>query len=90
MRCDEVDALFRFPVAMTIDVGACQKSLRQCSGVSVVASQEGAHVVSEVPVPLLPMISEETADLVEAGGIPSLGNQLGTAEYRIRFNTCIR
>ena len=49
-----------------------------------VAAHEAAHVVAELAVPLGPALTGgERAHLVEAGGVPGLGDELGVGEHRI-------
>src|SRR5581483_2107127 len=46
-------------------------------------SKERANVVAESTIPLLPAVPDKTADLVQASGVPSLGNELRARQRRI-------
>ena len=80
---DEVDALRRLARARAVQVGAAEQAVGQPRDGAVVAAHEGTHVVAEVAVPLLPAVADEVADLVQAGGVPRLGDQLGAGEHGV-------
>src|SRR5215469_7302607 len=47
---------------------------------------KAADIVAEAAVPFLPAVADESPDLIETGGVPGLGDQLGTGEIRIRLD----
>src|SRR5262249_30282401 len=80
---DEVDALLGLAVLVTIDVGTAEQSVRHIANRPGIAPDEAPDVVAEPAVPLLPPLPDERADLVEAGGIPGFGDQLGACEHGV-------
>jgi hypothetical protein len=60
----EVDALLRLPLLVAVEVGAAQETRGQSGDRARVCPQEAAHVVAKAPVPLLPGVADEAADLV--------------------------
>ena len=86
VRGHEVDALFGFAITMTINVRAGKKSFRESSRLPLVTFDKRANVVAESAVPFLPMVTKKVADLVQTGRVPSLGDELRTTEYWVRFD----
>src|SRR5262249_23639108 len=50
------------------------------------AAEEVANIVPEAAIPFFPGVANETADLVQARGIPGLGDELRACQGRIRFD----
>ena len=82
----EIDALLGLALLVAVDVGAAQQPSGHARHRAVVAFQETPDVVAEPAVPFLPGVADEAADLIEPGGIPRLGDQLGAGEQRIRLD----
>ena len=84
---DEVDAGFGLAPLVAVDLGAAQQPVGQPRAtVPSSPRKKLAHVVAEPAVPLLPGVADEAADLIEAGGVPRLGDELRAGERRIRFD----
>ena len=66
-----------------VEVGAAADAAGEAADHPRVAPPEPAHVVAEAAVPLGPAALGERADLIGAGGVPGLGDELGVAEDRI-------
>ncbi len=79
----EVDAAARCQAARAVEVGAAQDAQRHGLGEAGIALHEGAHVVAESSVPLAPALAGERADLVQATGVPRLGDELGAGELGV-------
>src|SRR5262249_45932326 len=71
---DEVHALLGFALLVAIDVRAAEQPVRHVADRAGIALSEAANIVPEAAVPLLPPVADEGAYLVEAGGIPGLGD----------------
>src|SRR4030095_6980277 len=86
VACDEVDALLRLTLLVTVDLGAAHQPVREPPDRAGLAPEEGPHVVAEAAVPLLPAIPDEAADLIQAPGVPGLSDELRPGEDWIRFD----
>ena len=80
MAGDEVDALLRLPLLVSEHVGAAGQPIGQRGHGAVVALEERPDIVTKPAVPFLPAVTEERADLVQAGGVPGFGDQLGVGK----------
>ena len=80
---DEVHALLGLSLLVTIDVGTAEQPVRHIADRAGIAPREAADIVAEPAVPLLPPVADERADLVEAGGIPGFGDELGAREHGV-------
>src|SRR5262249_44698885 len=83
---DEVDALLRFALFAPVHVRASTEPEPPGAGHPIVAFEKRPEIVAEPPVPVLPAIADETADLIQPGGVPSFGDQLDIGEDRIGFD----
>ena len=83
---DEVDALLRLPLLVTVEVRAAEQPRREAGHRAALTLPELSHVVAKPAVPLLPRVADEVADLVESRRVPCLGDQLGAGQHRIRFD----
>ena len=84
MRRDEINALRRIGFIVE-DVLTAGNSMCEGDDGVVGACPKTSNVVAEFPVPFGPR-SRKSADFVEPSGIPSLGNELCTAEHGILGN----
>ena len=82
MRGDEVDAVDRPAAVVPVQVGASRQP-RGERGCAAVTAPEAAHVVAEAVVELRPAVAGKLADLIGAGGVPRLGDDLGVSEHRV-------
>ena len=81
---NEVDAVIRRPPAALVEVGAAAQASGQGGDQPVFAAQEAADVIAEMTVPFRPAPpGREAPHLVEPGGVPGLGDQLGVGQDRI-------
>ena len=80
---DEVDAGPGLAVLVAVDVRAAEEALADRADQAPVALDEGADVVAEPAVPLGPAIADEAADLVQAAGVPRLGDELRAGQRRV-------
>ena len=81
---DEVHRVPRRPVLAVVEVGAAGEPRGEEPRHAGVALDEPAHVVPEVAVPLGPAApAREAAHLVEAGGVPGLGDELHVGHHRV-------
>ena len=86
MAGHEVDALLGLALLVTVNVGAAEDACGNAGYRAVVAFEETPDVVAEPAIPLLPAVADEASHLIQSGGIPCLGNQLGAGQQRIRFD----
>src|SRR6516164_8808905 len=86
MTCHEVYAFFCLALLVTIDIVAPDHPVRKTLQRTVFASEETTYVITEAPVPFPPAIPNKTADLVQSGCIPSLGDYLCPCKGRIGIN----
>ena len=77
---DEVDARERRPARPLVEVGAAADTRGESADEAGIAAHESADVVAEASVPLRPAPSGEGAELVQACGVPCLGDELRLAE----------
>ena len=83
---DEVDALLGLASLVAVDLGTADEPVSDPCHRTRLRAEEGADVVTEPSVPLLPAVSDEAADLVETDRIPRLGDELRARERRIRLD----
>jgi hypothetical protein len=70
-----------------VDIRASCQPESHCPGRPVVAFEKGPEVIAKPPVPFLPAVADEAADLIKAGGVPGSAISLTLAsENRIRFD----
>ena len=82
VAADEVDRVERS--AACVEVVAAAESRGQGRGHAGIAAPESPDVVAIPAVPVRPApLAGKGADLVEPGGVPGLGDQLGVAEQRV-------
>jgi hypothetical protein len=81
---DVVDAVAGKPAA-AVEVGAPRDACRDISGGPGFAAHEAANRVTVATVPLGPGHSGETADLVQAPGIPGFGDHRRPGQGRRRL-----
>jgi len=65
---------------------AAKQPVREAPQRAVVAAEETPYVITKTSVPLLPAVSNKTANLVQPGGIPSFSDYLCPGKIWIRFN----
>ena len=82
----EINASFLLPLFGPIDIWAGDKSVWDLGDGPVVAPHEATNVITKLPVPLFPRMSNKAADLIEARSVPRLGNQLCPSQYGIRLD----
>ena len=78
MRGDKVNALLGFSIAMPVDIRACEETLDKMPGKSFVTFDKCSDIITKTPIPFFPAISKEVSDLVKAGSVPCLSDQLGS------------
>jgi hypothetical protein len=83
---DEVDALLGLAFLVPVDLGAAHEPVGHSPYRTRLPSEEGANIVAEPAVPLLPAVADEAADLGETGRVPRLGNELRARERGIRLD----
>lgn len=81
VRGDEIDALSGIGLVGK-GVLAAGDAAREGQGGVVVTEPETARVVAEFAVPFGPCFGE-TADFVEAAGVPGFGDELASAQHRV-------
>src|ERR1700682_1679571 len=92
VRGDEIDAVDGQPPAGLEDIGAACNHIGHLRyngfalAVSLVAFDEAAHGIAETPIPFSPAIAGEVAHLVQTGGIPGFGDDLGISQCLRQFN----
>ena len=64
MASDEIDALRCGPGPLTIQIGASRDAFSKLYNGAVVGLDEAADVIAELPIPFLPFILAEAANLV--------------------------
>src|SRR5437667_6677171 len=82
----EIDALFGLALLVLIDVRTPGQPKSYGTGRSVNAFEKSSNVVAKFSVPFLPAIADKAADLIQAGGVPGLGDQLDIGEDRVGFD----
>ena len=83
MAGDEIDADLGGTVFIAINIWTANQPLGHLARHGRITFKEMAHVIAKTAIPFLPVIRNETADLVKTGGIPSLSNQLGSRQDRV-------
>jgi hypothetical protein len=83
---DEVDALFRAPFLVLIQIRAPDQTICDGPDHPGIPLEEGPHVVAKSTVPFFPAIADKAADLVETRCIPGFCNQLDVGQNRVRFD----
>ena len=80
MAGDEVDAVDRQAVVGLIEVAAARDAAGHLADEAAVAPDEAPHAVAIAAVPLHPAVTGKGPDLVETGGVPGLGDDLGVGQ----------
>ena len=80
---NEIDALSRRPVCCMIEVGAPGDTLSKLRNLVLISLDETANVIAKSSIPLLPLISTEASNLIQAACVPGFGNELGSRKNRI-------
>src|SRR4029450_4400332 len=78
-----VNTLLRPALFMTVNCGATEQAISKPSHRCLFPTKKASNVVSEFSVPLLPTVPDEAADLVKAGRVPGLGDELGSSKHRV-------
>src|SRR5438270_14081691 len=81
----KIDTLFGFASFVTVDLRATEEPVRNTRQRVVCTTKEVANIVAKTPVPLLPTVSNEAPDLVQAGCVPCLRDNLYSREGGIRL-----
>src|SRR5690242_11113764 len=81
----KIDTLLGFAFFVTIDLRAAKEPVRNTRDRVICSTKEVANIVAKTPVPLLPTVSNEAPNLVQAGCIPRLGDHLYSRERGIRL-----
>ena len=76
MACHKVDALFRLPLLMRVQVRTGQEARCDLGPRAPVASNKASDIVPALSIPLFPGIADETPNLVQTCGIPESMNTL--------------
>ena len=79
MASQVIDAVERLLVRLLVEVGAAAQAAGQQPGHPGITAPEAAHLVAIAAVPFRPALPRETADLINPGGVPRLGDQLHAA-----------
>src|SRR4029450_4649479 len=74
----KINALLGLAFLMTVNGRAAGQPVGKVSNRMLFPAEKTPDIISKSPVPLLPTISDETADLVKSGRVPSFGNELGS------------
>ena len=83
MAGDEVDALPCWSIAMYIQIETARDSLFKSPNSILIPFDKATDFITESPVPFLPLVLAEAADLVQTGRVPGLGNQFGACQHWI-------
>ncbi len=86
MTRHEVDALLGLPLLVPVERRAADHAVGKALDRAVVATEEAADIIAKSPVPFLPAVPDEGADLVHAGRVPRLRDELGPRQCRVRFD----
>ena len=86
MTSHEIDALFRLPFPVGIEVWTSQQPRRQSRHQPVVAAQEPPHVVTKLAIPFAPGVTHETAHLIQPARVPRLGDELCSGKMGVGFD----
>jgi hypothetical protein len=82
----KINALLGLAFLMTVNRRAASQPVSKVSNRMLFPAKKTPDIISKSPVPLLPTISDETADLVKSGRVPGLGDELGPGKLRVRFD----
>src|SRR5262249_14976968 len=72
----EVDALFGLALFMAVKLRTTEEPVGNPRHRTIIAAEEASEIIPKTPVPLPPTVTDEAADLVKAGRIPRLGEEL--------------
>ena len=88
VACDEVERLVRQSAGMLVEVGTAANARCQSAGQALVAAPESADIIAITAIPFRPPAAGlwKTADLIQARGVPRLGDQLGVAQQSVLRN----
>src|SRR5690606_12969706 len=86
MARDEIDALLRIEPLVLVYIRTADQPIGQGMSQTLVTLDKGAHVVAEPAVPLLPTVANKLTDLVQAPGVPRLGDEFDVRQDRIGFD----
>ena len=82
----EVDALLGLALLVAVERRAADQAIGKPLDRAFLAAEEAADIVAEASVPFLPAVADEGAYLVQAGGIPRLGDELRPRQHRVRLD----
>src|SRR6478672_510926 len=82
----KINALLGLAFLVTVNRRAASQPVRKVSNRMLLSAKKTPDIISKSPVPLLPTVSDETADLVKSGRIPGFGDEFGSRKLRVRFN----
>lgn len=74
---NEIDALFRSALPLTIDAWAAEQTVGHAPHGIIRTPEEVADMIAKLIVSLFPAISHKAADLIKSCRIPGLRNHLG-------------
>src|SRR6516165_8786342 len=79
----EVDALFGLALLVTIHFMAAEQAIGEMPHCPWFGAKETAHIIAKPPIPFFPAVSNKTAYLIQAGGVPRFGDEPGTGQSRV-------
>src|SRR5882757_8868164 len=79
----EIDALFSLALLITVNLRASDYSVGEWCRHVLFAAEKPSDIVAKPTIPFSPAVTDETADLIKAGGVPGLGYQLGARQSRV-------
>src|SRR5262249_11692020 len=82
----EVDAALGLALLVRIERRAAEHAADESLDRSLLTAEEAADVVAEAAVPFPPAVADESADLVEPGGIPRFGDELRPRQRGVRLD----
>src|SRR4030095_2961093 len=82
----KINALLGLAFLMTINRRAASQPVSKVSNRVLFPAKKTPDIISKSPVPLLPTVSDETADLVKSTRVPGFGDELGPCELGVGFN----
>src|SRR4030095_4847388 len=74
----KINALLCLAFLTTVNRRAAKQPVSKVSNRMLFPAKKTPDVISKSPVPLLPTISDETANFIKTGRIPRFGNELGS------------
>src|SRR4030095_1791672 len=86
VTCYEVHACLCFALFVAIDLVPAKQPVRETAQRAMVTAEEAPYVITKVSIPLLPAVSNKTANLVQSGGVPRFSDHLCPSKIWIRFN----